>query len=253
MGSSTHFRQRYLLAAEQPDRELGASYGAMKRISLLFAVLVCGLFVTQAFGTGQRPDKILYDGKLYDMQTNPMEPYFAKNPGKKPTQKSNTRIFSSGLRRGYIATFELVDGGLYLRDIEIMAANPDKPHDYIMESVIGEVVPAGQKMKIDWFDGLLVLPHGKLVDYVHGGYLSTDENYILIEIAAGDLKQARTFDNHAYEAFKDRQFAEFKKTDDYKKLTEQFKKDHADNWDPKWTDSFIRTYVTNYTAKILVD
>lgn len=225
----------------------------MRRISLVLVVLVCGLFATQAFGTAQAPDKIWYEGKLYSMQTNPMEPYFAKNPGKRP----KTKLMLSSLSRGYVATFELVDGDLYLRDFEVLTLeSPNGPLDTMrsgMRSVIGEIVPAGQKMKIDWFDGLLVLIHGKPVDYVHGGYLSTYENYILIEIAAGDLKQARTFDNKAYEAFKDRQFAEFKKTDDYKKLTEQFKKDQADNWDPKWTDSFIRRSVTNYTAKILVD
>ena len=221
----------------------------MRRISLLFAVLVCGLFVTQAFGTAQAPDKIWYEGKLYSMQTNPMEPYFAKNPDKKPKTGG---IFSSGLWRGYIATFEMADGGLFLRDIEVMAANPDKQHDYIFKSVIDEVVPKGQRLKIDWFDGLLVLPHGKLVDYVHMGYGSTFENYILLEIAAGDLKRSKSFDHKQYEAFKHRQFAEFKKTEEYRKLIKDMKKDAAD-WDQKMTDSFIRSFVTNYTAKILVD
>lgn len=220
----------------------------MKQISLLFAVLVCGLFVTKAFGTAQDPDKIWYEGKLYSMQTNPMEPYFAKNPGKLP----RSGIVSSGLWRGYIATFEIANGGLFLRDIAIMAENPEKQHDYIMKSVIGEVVPAGQRLKIDWYNGLLVLPHGKLVNYVHMGYGSTFENYLLLEIAAGDLKRSKSFDHKQYEAFKDRQFAEFKKTDDYKKLVKDLIKDGG-NSDQKGADSFIRTYVTNYTAKILVD
>lgn len=215
-------------------------------------MLVCGLFVTQAFGTAQAPDKIWYEGKLYSMQTNPMEPYFEKNPGKLPKLKSGLIITSSNLWRGYIATFELTDGGLFLRDIEIQAPNPDKQHDYIMKSVIDEVVPKGQRLKIDWFDGLLVLPHGKLVNYVHMGYGSTFENYILLEIAAGNLKRSKSFDNKQYEAFKERQFAEFKKTEEYRKLIKDLKKDAAD-WDQKMTDSFIRSFVTNYTAKILVD
>ncbi|MEQ1646102.1 MAG: hypothetical protein ABL959_21805 [Pyrinomonadaceae bacterium] len=219
----------------------------MKRISLLFAVLVCGMFVTQAFGTAQAPDKIWYEGKLYDMQTNPMEPYFAKNPGMRP----NKRNGSSALVRGYLATFEVVNSGLFLRDIEVIAREP-KGGGVVYTSVIDEVVPARQKMKIDWFDGLLVLPHGKLVNYVHMGYGSTFENYILLEIAAGNLKRSKSFDHKEYEAFKDRQFAEFKKTEEYRKLFKEMKKDAAD-WDQKMTDSFIRSFVTNYTAKILVD
>lgn len=206
------------------------------------------MFVTQAFGTAQAPDKIWYEGKLYDMQTNPMEPYFEKNPGKKP----KSEMISSGLWRGYIATFEIVDGGLYLRDIEVLDPNPEKVFDRRFKSVIDEVVPKGQRLKIDWFDGLLVLPHGKPVSYVHMGYGSTFENYILLEIAAGDFKRSKSFDNKQYEAFKDRQFAEFKKTDDYKKLIKDMKKDAAD-WDEKMTESFIRSFVTNYTGKILVD
>ncbi len=206
------------------------------------------MFVTQAFGTAQAPDKIWYEGKLYDMQTNPMEPYFAKNPDKKP----KTEVWSSGLRRGYVATFEMSNGGLYLRDIEIMIPNPSQVFENRFKSVLGEVVPDGQRLKIDWFNGLLVLPHGKPVSYVHGGYLSTFENYVLIEIVAGDFKKARTFNNKGYEAFKDRQFAEFKKTDDYKKLVNDLKKQDA-NWEQPRMDTYIRNGVTSYTAKILVD
>lgn len=209
-------------------------------------VLVCGLFVTQAFGTAQAPDKIWYEGKLYDMQTNPLEPYFAKNPGKKPKTNSMT----TSLSRGYIATFEFSNGGLYLRDIEMTILSTSQI--YRFQSVLSEVVPDGQRLKIDWFNGLLVLPHGKPVSYVHMGYGSTFENYVLIEIAAGEFKQARTFNNKEYEAFKDRQFAEFKKTDDYKKLVNDMKKQDA-NWEQPRMDTFIRNGVTSYTTRIMVD
>lgn len=221
----------------------------MKRISLPFVIIVSLVFVTQAFATAQYPDKIYFEGQLYDLQSNPMEPYFAKNPDKKP----KSGIISSALWRGYIATFEVVDGGFYLRDIEIKGENPKREHDYIFKSVIEEVVPKGQKLKIDWFNGLLVLPYGKLVNYVHMGYGSTFENYFLLEIIAGDFKQSKRFDFKEYEAFKDRQFSEFKKTEDYKKLVKQMKSDGAGDWDEKATDSFIRSFVTNYTSKILVN
>ncbi len=83
-------------------------------------------------------------------------------------------------------------------------------------------------------------------------YISTFENYILLEIAAGNLKRSKSFDHEQYDAFKERQFAEFKKTEEYRKLIKDMKKE-SDGWDQPGMDSFIRSYVTNYTAKILVD
>lgn len=220
----------------------------MKRLPILLAIFVICVFASQAFATAQYPDKIYFDGKLYDLQSNPMEPYFEKNPDKKP----KSGIVSSALWRGYVATFEVADGGLYLRDVEIKVRDPQKEHSIIFKSVIDEVLPKGQKLKIDWFSGLLILPYGKMVNYVHMGYGSTFENYILVEINSGDFKQSKSFDFNSYEAFKDRQFAEFKKTNDYKKLVQQIKKEGG-NWDEKATDSFIRSFVTNYTSKILVN
>lgn len=84
------------------------------------------------------------------------------------------------------------------------------------------------------------------------GYGSTFENYVLLEIAAGNLMRSKSFDHKEYEASKERQFAEFKKTEEYRKLLKQMKADD-DNWDQRRMDAFIRSFVTNYSAKILVD
>jgi hypothetical protein len=97
----------------------------------------------------------------------------------------------------------------------------------------------------------LVLPHGKLVNYVHMGYASTYENYILLEIDGGNLKKEKKFNYKDYEAFKSRQFEAFKKTDQYKQLKAQLKADKT--YDDEYIEQFLRIFVIDYTSKIMED
>jgi hypothetical protein len=207
------------------------------------------LCASSAFATAQAPDRIIYNGQEYSLHTNPMEEYFAKYPEKKPTSE----VRSSGLWRGYIATFEVADNSLFLKDIGVLVSKKTESggFDTEMKSVIADLVPAGKKLKIDWFTGLLVLPSGKIVNYVHMGYGSTFEKYTLIEIDKGEFKKAKDFDYQAYDKFKERQFEAFKKTPEYKKMVDDMKKDG--DRDQKFIDSFLKGFVTDYTTKILVD
>lgn len=216
-----------------------------------FVVLVAFILVVtaNAFATAQTPDKIIYRGKQYMLHSNPLEAYFEKNPDKRPT----SGMTSSALWRGYVATFEIADNALMLKDIEIMVSKKteDGSFDYDWKSVIADVVPSGTKLKIDWMTGILVIPHGEIVDYVHMGYGSTFENYILIEVSNGDFVKAKEIGYKAYAAFRDRQFEAFKKTDEYKKLVEELKKDGKSS--DEFIESFLRSFVISYSSKILVD
>lgn len=222
----------------------------MLKLKFIGILLVLLFSAGYAFATAQAPDKIFYNGKEYSLHSNPMEEYFVKFPDKKP----KSEIMSSGLWRGYIATFEVTDNALYLKDIEIMINKDENGKSYNpgWKSVLSEVVPNGKKLKIDWFSGILVLPHGKLVSYVHMGYGSTFENYVLLEIDKGDFKKSKEFNYEEYEKFKDRQFEAFKKMPEYKTMYDDLKKR-----DPKATDefinSFLRSFVISYSSKILVE
>lgn len=222
------------------------SHASLRTIVYLVS-LVCVTFSSNAFATAQYPDKIIYKGKEHSLHSNPMEVYFAKHPEKKP----RSEIISSALWRGYVATFEIADGSLLLKDVEIEVTNPDREHDFIFKSVIEQIVPAGERLKIDWFNGLLVLPEGKIVNYVHMGYGSTYERYTLLAVEKGVFKSERNFGYKEYEAFKQRQFEAFKKTDEYKELIDKMKKDG--DYDPKFADDFLRSFITNYTSNFLVD
>lgn len=216
-------------------------------VILTLVVVFVAAASTKGNVTAQYPDKIIYKGKEHSLHSNPMEVYFAKHPEKKP----RSGIISSALWRGYVATFEIADGSLLLKDVEIKVTNPDREHDFIFRSVIEQVVPAGERLKIDWFNGLLVLPEGKIVNYVHMGYGSTYERYTLLAVEKGVFKSERDFGYKEYEAFKQRQFEAFKKTTEYTNLIEKMKKDGK--YDSKFAEDFLRSFITDYTSKFLVD
>ena len=206
---------------------------------------------TTVFGTSQTPDKIIYKGKEYMLYTNPLESYFEKYPDKRPEGD----IMSTSLWRGYVATFEIIDNQLFIKYINIEISTKDeKGNDkYSWKSVLNEVFPNQELVKIDWMTGLLVLPYGKIVNYVHMGYASTYENYILLEIDKGNLKTEKSFDYEKYEEFKEKQFQAFKKTEEYEKMKADIKKDDEYNWSDKEIDSFLQIFVIEYTSKILVE
>ena len=219
------------------------------------------LFLTtfSVFGTAQTPDKIIYNGKTYSLHSNPLESYFKQYPDKRPKDG----IVSSGLWRGYVATFEIIDNQLYLKDIEIEISKKDEKGDdkdswksvliiddkYSWKSVLKEVFPNQEFIKIDWMTGLLVLPSGQMVNYVHMGYGSTFEHYTLLEIENGNLTKEKQFDYEQYEEFKERQFQAFKKTEEYEKMKTDFKK--RGDADDEFIDYFLRSYIIEYTSKIL--
>lgn len=214
-----------------------------------FLTIVLTLFIGLNIGaTEQLPDKIIYQGKTYNLHNNPLETYFKKHPNKRPAKMMQI----SNLWRGYVATFEFKDNQLFLKDIEIQYRDTTSKeiYTYKWKSVLHKVIPDGKNIKIDWLTGLLVIPHGKLIEHVHMGYSSTYENYILLELENGHLKKEKHFDRNAYEAFKDQQFQVFKQTDDFKKhKTSLLKKGHTD----ETSETLIKNLITTYTEKILTD
>lgn len=217
--------------------------------SIVIVVLVLVMVLatsSQALATAQMPDKIVYDGKEHRLHTNPMEAYFKKNPDKRP----RGGMISTALWRGYVATFEFADKALVLKDIQVEV--PTEPKDGVYEekwkSAKESLVPAGQTLKIDWFTGILVIPTGDRLQYVHMGYGSTYVNYVLLEVKAGQLTGERKYDAKEYEAFKSRQFAAFKKTPEYQESHARLK---TDGWSEEQIDDFLRSAIIDYTSRFL--
>ncbi|MBL0740627.1 hypothetical protein [Chryseolinea lacunae] len=212
-----------------------------KSLSASLFVLVLILLTDFAYGTAQEPDILIYQGKTYNLQTNPLEAYFKKFQEKRP----KTNSISTSLWRGYRATFEIIDSTLFLRDIDI-----DSDYGDGKKSVMAEVFSGQSVVWMDWFNGILTLPVGKLVRYVHMGYASTYENYTLLEIRSGRFTKSKDFAHEDYEKFKDSQFELFKSTKEYEEIV-AFLRDKLKA--PENVEPFIKRHATDYMTYFIED
>lgn len=216
----------------------------MKITSLLCLALLAS--VSSVLATAQISDRIEYKGEEYKLHTNPLELYFEKHPGKKP----KTEIMSTALWRGYVASFAVTNGILRLKDIEIQVQveKDGGGFDYEFKSVLKDVCPDGKPLSIDWFSGILVLPYGDLKNYIHMGYASTYENYLLLEVDEGKIGKEKRLSAEEYDKFREKQFKAFKKTAEYRKLVREMKKEGDTQ---KSIDEFLKIFVVRYTSRFL--
>lgn len=212
-------------------------------LTLLLTLFIC----TNLFATAQAPDKIIYKGIVYSLYNYPLEDYFKKNPDKRP----KSEVMSTGLTRGYVATFEVRENQLFLKDIKIgyVDTTAIQSSRYKWQSVLNDVFPNQKDIKIDWLTGLLEIPHGEILKYGITGY-GKNNNYILLEIFKGDLKKEKHLNYIEYEKFKERQFQAFKQTDEYLKIKYDFQNKGTSD---KHIDSHLRSFIIEYTSKILTE
>lgn len=157
------------------------------RLKYILTVLffIQGIF---SFATAQIPDYLVHNGITYALHVNPMEEYFSEYPERRP--QSAWR--SSALWRGYVAIFEIIDNELFVVDIQVQSVLSTQleletgKFNTEWVNVTAECLNGENRKKVSWFNGLLVLPHGELINYVHMGYQSTYEYYKIIEIENGN-------------------------------------------------------------------
>ena len=216
----------------------------MKKFTI--AIIMLAGTISNAFATAQFPDRVFYEGEMYMLHTNPMESYFIKHPDKRP----RGNVMSTALNRGYVATFEFKTNALLLKDIKIRISEDKDDGKWVTswKSVRDDFVPKDGTLLVDWFTGILVLPHGTIVEYVHGGYGSTYSDYILLEIKEGRLKDKRAFDHKQLKEFKKQQFQAFKETEDYRKQAETFR---SRNRTQEEIDSIIGYHILSYISEFL--
>ena len=149
--------------------------------------------------TAQVPDKLEYQGKLLSLFTNPLDLL--------PADRRRAFVSENTLNwRGYVALWEVRDGRLYLKDLRgrICATPPESGAERApcgkhhrgaceIESVDLQGAFPGQRGPIfaEWYTGELKVPQGRLLEYVHMGYASQYERYLMIDIAAGAVVQTR--------------------------------------------------------------
>ena len=84
-------------------------------MQFLVTTILSTLLSLTTLATAQYPDKIIFNGTEYNLDSNPLESYFEINLDKRP--KGDLK--STALWRGYRATFEMRDSQLFVKDIQI--------------------------------------------------------------------------------------------------------------------------------------
>ena len=214
----------------------------MKYISLIAIYLTLSVC---ALATPDIPGRIIYKGNEYFLFTNPLDFLIEMNPNMEPKIKINDSTYNLP---EYYVEYEIIENQLILKDI----VNLDESYNKEAPSLLQNLFPNKKQVKADWFSGLLVLPYGKLINYVHMGFASTYENYKLLEINKGNLIKEMNMNSKEYEKLKEKQFAAYKKTEKYKKVIAIFKENEGNIKDGD-LDPFLKILLTDYTTLILTE
>lgn len=187
----------------------------------IFLVIILFALPVEVFATAQIPDYLIYEGDKLPLHVNPLEQFFEKQKKKRPKGGS----ISSANWRGYVAVFKIESGDLIVSDLTIRKPNPEKKYDYLTISVVDSVFPSEKDRIMNWFSGLLVVPRGKRIAYVHLSYASLYESYLLLKIKNGSLIESASLTFKDYIKYKRKQFELYKQTEDYKAQIKKLSKD----------------------------
>ena len=127
----------------------------------LIALAALALFIAgETCATEQVSDRFVYDGKTYASPEYFLSEFFDREKDKNKYEWIWKDSWNSAMWRGYIATYEIANKELILKDLS---------DDFLKgKSILKKFLStAGVKkdsvFKIDWFTGQIVLPVGKIV------------------------------------------------------------------------------------------
>ncbi len=154
----------------------------MKSVITLIFAFIC----SAAGATAQIPDQIAIDGAPEPLFSNPFMP-IARQDAQYAKLRSFLKGACSASWLGFTAAWEIRDSKLYL--IQVTA----NPCSSVPDPVpLGTFFPeAAGPVHATWYSGVLVIPRGKLIEYVHMGYASRYERYLLIKVVDGVVQSQK--------------------------------------------------------------
>lgn len=133
--------------------------------------------------TAQFGEVLILDGEARRMNFCPPLPIGSPHLARTPDEELTGGC--TACWRGYVATWEIADDEFYLTEINGPLGDAPPPWRKITEGRI----PA------TWFSGVLRVPQGKRLQYVHMGFGSTYEEEVHIKVEAGRVVGRRVIDN----------------------------------------------------------
>lgn len=142
--------------------------------------------------TAQIADTITIQGEQHLLFTEPLETYYSDRP--RPAFVSP----HTGNWRGYEGAWEIRDGKLFLTAVTANVCTGVRlPQTYglvacedyggkLKAAGIGDIFPgAAGPVFADWYTGVLRVPLGRMIGYVHMGYESQYEMYLHFNVVKG--------------------------------------------------------------------
>jgi len=208
----------------------------MRQIAIGFFLAIAACLSTSAWATAQEPDELIIDGETLSLETNPLRQMIRSGSIKIP--KADESWTSNW--RGYTAKWEIHDNRLLLREINILRrpAGSDEKADAVATNVISDVFPNKNEVVANWFTGTLVLPRGKVVQYVHMGYGSIYERYTILHIKLGTIISREDLTNEQFQELRKQRFSAYRKTSEY---AERYK-DARKNLSADSAENFLYEY-----------
>jgi hypothetical protein len=169
------------------------------KISRLLGSLIIGLVsVSAALATAQAPDRIFYKGVEKMLFSNPLEEYYSADKEKRPRFMIEPMVVSSGNWRGYVATWVISDGKLYLTKVDSWLCPDPSVKESCQQVELGQLFPgkiSDGRILADWYTGKLRVPDGEQLQYVHMGYGSTYERDMIFDVKKGEVGEPEIIDN----------------------------------------------------------
>jgi len=135
--------------------------------------------------TAQVHERLIFDGEDASMACCPPLPGgHARIVHSDPAEVAGDDaliLFSTGCWRRYIGTWEIKGGRFFLVGIRGVY------------KLLGE-----EPLLADWFTGILKVPRGNVLHYVHGNFLSVYEEEIHVQIENGVMVDSRVIDNRPH-------------------------------------------------------
>lgn len=147
-------------------------------------LLLAAMFLLASFGasaTSQIPDTLVVEGQEHPLHSQPFGALLQSDPKLEELLSKYPRGGCSASWFGFKATWEISDEGLYLTKL---ISNPCSMEPSVVPL---DLLPGYSEGRVlaRWFTGQLVVPQGKLVEYVHMGFDSKYESYLVITVENG--------------------------------------------------------------------
>jgi hypothetical protein len=134
--------------------------------------------------TAQIPETLIYNDEEHSMCDEPLEMYSALGG-----EIAEFEFTCTALWRGYVGTWEIIDGRLYMTGLRGTLKNGT-------EANLASVFPNyPDRVFAHWFTGKVRLPQGKQLEYVHMGYGSVYERDLFLHLENGVIIKTEVIEN----------------------------------------------------------